>query len=58
MQAAARKRQPSRHASRVLLQVDRVVWQLCNNGRQELFVQASIKDLSMDIFRNKDRSGE
>ncbi|GAB4818387.1 hypothetical protein N2152v2_005433 [Parachlorella kessleri] len=57
LKAVARKRQSSRHASRVLLQVDRVVWQLCTLARDQLFVQASIRDLSMDIFRNKDRSG-
>ena len=42
LQAVARKRQQSRHASRVLLQVDRVVWQLCTLARDQLFVQVGV----------------
>lgn len=55
-QAEARKRQQNRFASRLRLQVDRVVWQLCSPGR-EPFVQASIRRLCLDRLRNRDHSG-
>ena len=57
LKALARKRQHgSRGASRVLLQLDRIVWQLCTKSR-EPFVQASLRGLALDLFRNKDHSG-
>ncbi|KFM25649.1 Aprataxin [Auxenochlorella protothecoides] len=56
LKAEARKRQQNRFASRLRLQVDRVVWQLCSPGR-EPFVQASIRRLCLDRLRNRDHSG-
>lgn len=43
-------------SSRVLIHLNRVVWQLCNQDR-EPFVQASIKKVLFDRRRNRDRSG-
>jgi hypothetical protein len=43
-------------ASRVLIHLNRVVWQLCDQERVP-FVQASIKKAVFDRRRNRDRSG-
>lgn len=43
-------------SSRVLIHLNRVVWQLCNQDRVP-FVQASIKKVLFDRRRNRDRSG-
>jgi hypothetical protein len=43
-------------SSRVLIHLNRVVWQLCNQDRVP-FVQASIKKVLFDSRRNRDRSG-
>jgi hypothetical protein len=43
-------------ASRVLIHLNRVVWQLCDQERVP-FVQASIKEAVFDRRRNRDRSG-
>ena len=43
-------------ASRVLIHLNRVVWQLCDQERVP-FVQASIKKVVFDRRRNRDRSG-
>lgn len=57
LKAAASKRLLSRSASRVLVQLDRIVWQLCSADKQP-FVQASLRGLSFDRHRNRDHSGE
>lgn len=46
----------ARGASRMLIQLNRVVWQLCDMNRTP-FVQASIKKVVFDRRRNKDHSG-
>lgn len=56
LRAEARKRRRFRSAARLRLLVDRVVWQLCLRGR-EPFAQASIRGLSLDRLRSRDRSG-
>ena len=43
-------------ASRILIQLNRVVWQLCDQDRSP-FVQASIKKVTFDQRKNKDHSG-
>lgn len=45
-----------KNSSRVLIHLNRVVWQLCNQDRLP-FVQASIKKVLFDRRRNRDRSG-
>jgi hypothetical protein len=45
-----------KNSSRVLIQLNRVVWQLCDKSRSP-FVQASIKKVMFDRRRNRDRSG-
>ena len=45
-----------KNSSRVLIQLNRVVWQLCDQSRSP-FVQASIKKVMFDRRRNRDRSG-
>jgi hypothetical protein len=45
-----------KNASRVLIHLNRVVWQLCNEDRIP-FVQASIRKATFDRRRNRDRSG-
>lgn len=46
----------SKNASRVLIQLNRVVWQLCDQERVP-FVQASIKKVIFDRRQNRDHSG-
>ena len=53
---AAGKQQVSRAASRVLVQLDRIVWQLCTPERLP-FVQAALRGLTFDTHRNRDLSG-
>lgn len=53
---AAGKEQVSRAASRVLIQLDRIVWQLCTIERTP-FVQAALRGLTFDTHRNRDHSG-
>lgn len=53
---AAGKEQVSRAASRVLVQLDRIVWQLCTPERTP-FVQAALRGLTFDTHRNRDHSG-
>lgn len=45
-----------KNASRILIQLNRVVWQLCDQERSP-FVQASIKKVTFDQRKNKDHSG-
>ena len=45
-----------KNASRVLIHLNRVVWQLCDQERVP-FVQASIRKAVFDRRRNRDRSG-
>jgi hypothetical protein len=54
--AAATSKTVNLSASRVLLQLDRVVWQLCTPERTP-FVQASLRGLTFDRHRNRDQSG-
>jgi hypothetical protein len=56
LKAVARKRQQKHSATRLLLQVDRVVWQMCSIGREPL-LQASIRRLTLDKLKNRDHSG-
>jgi Golgi-body localisation protein domain len=56
LKTAAGKQQVSRAASRVLVQLDRIVWQLCSAERTP-FVQAALRGLTFDTRRNRDHSG-
>ena len=56
MKAEAAKQLMLRAASRVLLKLDRVVWQLCTAQKQP-FVQTSLKGIVFDRHRNRDHSG-
>ena len=56
VKAAAGKQQVSRSASRVLVQLDRIVWQLCTPEKTP-FVQAELHGLTFDRHRNRDHSG-
>jgi hypothetical protein len=56
LKAVARKRQQKHSATRLLLQVDRVVWQMCSISREPL-LQASILRLTLDKLKNRDHSG-
>ena len=51
------KHEVARAASRVLLQLDRIVWQLCTPEKTP-FVQAALRGLTFDRHRNRDHSGE
>jgi hypothetical protein len=56
VKASASKQLLRRAASRVLLQLDRIVWQMCTPDKQP-FVQASLRGVSYDLHRNRDHSG-
>ncbi len=56
LKTAAGKQQVSRAASRVLVQLDRIVWQLCTPEKTP-FVQAALRGLTFDTHRNRDHSG-